>query len=198
MKKLVYGVGINDADYMVAPRVEGVQQQCGFYKTWKNMLKRCYSQKAQSKQPTYIGCAVCDEWLVFSNFKKWMEAQDWKGKHLDKDILIKGNKLYSPTTCVFVGQNINKFLEASDSTRGEYPIGVYFRKEINKFHAQCSNGNGNTHLGNFESQIDAHAAWREYKHKLACKLANDQTDPRVAKALRERFSVGDLCAELSD
>lgn len=111
-KRLVYGVGNNDADYVVEKREEigyvgGKRRRklmwvCPYYQTWKDMIKRCYSTKCQEKFPTYKGCSVSADWHTFSNFKAWMEKQNWEGKQLDKDILIEGNKVYSPETCVFV------------------------------------------------------------------------------------------------
>ena len=76
--KLVSGVGINDADYEVQKYtvVSGKRKRiwiCPYYITWTHMLQRCYSEKSQLKHPTYKGCTVCDEWLIFSNFKTWME-----------------------------------------------------------------------------------------------------------------------------
>ena len=73
------------------------------------MLQRCYSESHLVRQPTYKGCSVCEEWLTFSNFKSWMEQQDWEGKQLDKDLLVYKNKIYSPETCVFVSSVINSF-----------------------------------------------------------------------------------------
>lgn len=91
-KKLVCGVGVNDASYAVNPLINGKQVMCWIYKKWKSMIHRCYDSKIQARQPAYIGCSVCEEWLTFSNFKLWMEAQDWQGKELDKDILTAGSK----------------------------------------------------------------------------------------------------------
>jgi len=131
MAKLVCGVGFNDSD---------VVTKCDpFYSRWKGMLVRCYSAKYHAKRPTYIGCTVCDEWLTFSNFKSWMEKQDWKGKELDKDILVIGNKLYSPELCVFVTKLTNSFILDRASSRGSYPLGVYFDKKEGKIRAICKN-----------------------------------------------------------
>ena len=102
MRKSVCGVGINDADYMVSQIVNGKQVACPIYRSWANMLERCYFRKFQDKNPTYADCKVCDGWLTFSNFRAWMLTQDWQGKELDKDIKIKGNKVYSPSSCSFV------------------------------------------------------------------------------------------------
>jgi hypothetical protein len=101
-RKPVHGVGINDADYEIHPTINGKKAMCKYYRSWHSMLERCYSKKVQARQPAYKGCTVCDEWLTFSNFKSWMIKQEWQGKALDKDIRVKGNKVYSPETCMFV------------------------------------------------------------------------------------------------
>ena len=142
-KRLVYGVGINDADYVVEKRetigyVNGVQKQklvwvCPYYRVWSNMLMRCYSAKYQERQPTYKGCSVSEEWLTFSNFRRWMEEQDWEWMQLDKDILFNGNKVYSVETCVFVTKAVNLFTTDRGNVRGEWLIGVSWNKEKSKF-----------------------------------------------------------------
>lgn len=189
--KLVFGVGINDVDYVVHSRVNGKQVVSQSYRKWKNMLKRCYSEKYQAKYPTYVGCTVCDEWLTYSNFEKWMETQDWVGRQLDKDLLTEGNKVYSPTTCVFVDHMTNSFVVDCRAGRGEWPIGVCFEKKNGKFKANCSNPftGKMEHLGMFTCPEQAHRAWLKRKHELALQLADTQSDERVAKALRERYAL---------
>lgn len=189
-KKLVKGIGINDANYTVKPRVNGKQVTCPFYQVWVDMLERCYSAKKHSEKPTYIGCTVCDEWLKFSNFKKWMEIQNWQAKQLDKDLLRKGNKVYSPEVCVFVDGMTNSFTVDSGATRGEWPIGVCFHRRHGKFVSYCSNPftGKSEHLGCFTCPEQAHLAWKRRKHELACQLADLQTDERVAAALRLRYA----------
>jgi hypothetical protein len=192
--KLTYLVGINDAEYAV-DRYEKIYGKrihvwrCQFYNTWQNMLRRCYSTKFQSSRPTYAGCSVSKEWLTFSNFKLWMEDQDWNGKHLDKDILIAGNNVYSQYGCVFVDKLTNSFLVDSGASRGEFPIGVCFSKSNGKLVAQCGNPftGKQEYLGYFADKESAHLAWRKRKYELALLLAERQSDARVAKALRERF-----------
>lgn len=199
-KKLVYGVGVNNADYVVRKwedvgYVDGKRKWklvwfCPYYRTWWNMLKRCYSAKYQERQPTYVGCSVSKEWLTFSNFKSWMEKQDWEGKQLDKDLLFEGNKLYSPDKCVFVTQMVNKFTNDHRAKRGEWLIGVHWAKKAGKFKSQCSNplSGEREHLGYFSSEQEAHEAWLKRKLELAHELAAIQTDERVAKALIDRYS----------
>ena len=188
-RKLVYGVGINDAEYFVKPVVNGKRDLCKFYDTWVHMLARCFSKKVHARQKTYEGCSVCDEWLTFSKFKGWMQTQDWTGKELDKDIINFGNKKYSPDNCAFVSSKTNCFVTEIRVTNGDLPIGVYFNKPSKKFLAQCYNPftGKNENLGRFICKNQAHQAWKKRKHELACQLAEIQTDDRVANALRVRY-----------
>ncbi len=199
-KKLVQGVGINNADYVVQEfetigYVGGKQKQkriwiCPYYRAWANMLERCYSAKYQESRPTYKGCTVSEEWFMFSNFKAWMEKQDFEGKHLDKDLLFEGNKIYSAETCVFVAQTVNNFTTDRGASRGEWLIGVDWHKEKGKFRSQCGNPftKKQDHLGLFTCEQEAHEAWLKRKLELAYELAAIQADHRVAKALIDRFT----------
>ena len=191
--KLICGVGTNDAEYVVqeyttigytegGKRKRKLVWKCPFYSRWSDMLNRCYSLKYQERRPTYIGCSVCDDWLTFSNFKAWMETQEWEGKQLDKDILFHGNKVYSPETCVFVDREVNSFILERNSSRGQWMIGVNWDKSAKKFKARC-----NKHLGYFDTELEAHQAWLKCKQEVALELAAEQTDPRVAKALIDRY-----------
>ena len=198
--KLVCGVGVNDADYVVkkletvgyvdGKRKRKIVWECAFYRAWTNMLERCYSKKWQEKYPTYIGCTVSDEWLTFRNFRSLLMTQDWQDNQLDKDILFEGNKVYSPETCVFVSGMVNKFTTDSGAARGEWLIGVCWDKEKNKFQAYCNNPftKKKEYLGYFACEQEAHNAWLKRKLELAKELAVIQTDPRVAEALINRYS----------
>lgn len=192
MKKLICGVGTNDADYKVTKYEKITKKQiwiCPFYKTWKNMLVRCYDEKRQKVYPSYKDCKVCPEWLIFSNFKKWMELQDWLGKELDKDLLNKGNKLYSESTCIFLDVRVNLFLLESNSTRGEYPIGVNLYKPSGNFVAKINTGGvGQKHLGYFDTPEEAHKCWLDNKIKLAKEIAKTQSDSRIAEAIVQRYT----------
>ncbi len=102
--KSVYGVGfVGHGKYKGARRGVGAKR----YKTWTGMLERCYSDKLHTKNPTYIGCTVCPEWHNFQVFAEWYDKHYIEGHHLDKDIKVNGNKVYSPETCLFVSQGDN-------------------------------------------------------------------------------------------
>lgn len=172
---LIHGVGINDASY-----VTNGKTVCPFYSKWRDMLGRCYSKTTYR---TYEGCTVCDDWRLFSKFKAWMEAQDWEGKELDKDLLIQGNKVYSPDTCVFVSKEVNTFTTKCQASRGEYPIGVCLHKESGKFVAQCRVDGKKKHLGIFTTVEQAHNAWVNKKRELAIELASRQEDCKISSAI---------------
>lgn len=199
MERLVCGVGINDADYVVvvneecAP-VNGKRKQrriwfCPFYRTWTDMLNRAYSAKEKTRHPTYKDVTVCKEWHTFSVFKTWMESQNFVLGQLDKDLLIAGNKVYSPETCVFVSKQVNMFLVDSGATRGIYLIGASWCKRSGKFKAQCRNPVTKVQetLGYFATEQEAHKAWLAKKLEHSHALASLQTDIRVAEALIRRY-----------
>ena len=144
------------------------------------MLKRCYSGEYQKKEPTYKDCTVCKEWLNYSNFKKWYDDNyyeiDGEQMALDKDILVKGNKIYSPETCVFVPQNINNLFIKSNKIRGKYPIGVTFNKNKNKYQAYCSmliNGKSQQKtLGYYNNIEEAFNAYKQFKEADIKQMAD--------------------------
>lgn len=200
-KQLVHGAGVNDADYPLSTWVfiDGRQKltwRCPIYQAWKDMLARCYSPKLKAKHPTYMGCTVAPEWHSFSAFRAWMLTRDWEGKQLDKDILMPGNKFYSPETCVLVSAQLNSFMLDGGASRGEWPIGVCWSKCAGKFQAQCKNPftGKNEYLGVFIDPNEANEAWRARKHELALAYADMQVDPRIAVALRTRFSEKGVAA----
>jgi len=184
-RKLVLGHGINDADYVTNIKIDGKRRECPFYQRWKNMLMRCYDPKFHVSKPTYKGCTVCNEWLTFSNFKRWMIKQDWKGKQLDKDLLIKGNKIYGPDKCVFVSSRVNSLLSDSAAIRGKYPIGVFKHSVNNSFIAKCKVNGKNIHIGSFSSPDVAFDAYKKFKSDRIREIASTLEEP-VRSALLSR------------
>lgn len=190
--KKILGVGINDADYVVQKfdKVNGKIVRlwvCPYYERWKSILTRCYSTKYQKNQPTYKSCTICDEWRYFSKFKTWMETQDWEGKHLDKDLLFKCNKLYAPEFCIFITKDLNNFLTEEKSNKGKYPIGVNWSSVKKKFVCQISINGVKTHLGYFDDPDEAHLCWKNSKRVQAILLASEQEDITVQNALINRY-----------
>ena len=182
--KLVYGVGINDADYAVnSVGPDGKRRRCPYYEVWRSMLTRAYSPKFLATRPTYIGVTVCKEWHSFMAFRAWMETQDWEGKHLDKDIIVPGNKVYSPATCAFVPCQINNLLVDRAAARGEFPVGVDWHRQTEKFQARVRENGKQRHLGLFTTPEAAHLAWRKAKARVVRTAARECDDPRVSAGL---------------
>lgn len=193
-RKKVFGVGINDSESTVSHVTNGKRYICKHYEIWQDMLRRCYSEKCQKRQPTYVGCSVDPEWHIFSNFRSWAETKNTKGMQLDKDIIFPGNKVYSPESCVFVTGALNKFLNNSARKRGKFLIGVSLCKRSNKFRSHCKDPFKSKleYLGLFESETEAHEAWRSRKQQHAISYANMQADRRVSEALKKMFLPKEL------
>lgn len=176
MKKTIYGVGTNDANYLVVNK--GVR--CPYYKKWSSMLERCFSKSLHKKHPTYIGCTVCNEWLLFSNFRSWMMKQEWVGMELDKDIISIGNKKYCPELCAFVDHQTNSLLRMR--TKSLLPVGV---SKCNKggYIASIRVDNKKVYIGWYENIANAKKAYAERKAALINKLAKINNDHRIKSGL---------------
>ncbi len=140
------------------------------YITWKGMLERCYDEKSLEKHPSYKGVIVCEEWHNFQNFAKWYEGNYVEGWHLDKDILVKENKLYSPETCCFVPREVNNLFTKKKSLKNKYPIGV--TKKQNKFVARLNKAKKRLWFGNFNTPKEAFYKYKEEKEKYIKEIAD--------------------------
>lgn len=185
----VCGVGVVGEE---PTKINGTPQKD--YVLWHGMVSRCYSEKEFIRKPTYQGCTVSENFKYFPYFKRWCNEQigynsvDNKGKPfaLDKDILIKGNKVYSEYTCCFVPQEVNNLFIKKHANRGEYPIGVYYHKTSGKFVSMISTNGSQRNLGFFNNQEDAFEAYKREKERYIKEVANkwkDKIDPRVYEAL---------------
>lgn len=146
------------------------------YAKWNNMFIRCYNKKYKDKTPSYEGCSVCEEWRSFDNFLAWFQdpANGYReGYHLDKDLLVQGNKVYGPDTCCFIPQTVNAMMTRSTRLRGHVKsIGVTIKS--GKYVARCNFGHKEAkHLGCFDNEQDAFAAYKEAKKGYIVQLAND-------------------------
>ena len=165
----VHGVATNDADYVTQiweTLPNGKQKlvwRCPAYSSWRDMMKRSYSHKYKENYPTYQNVSVCNDWLLFSNFREWWIKNNVRNWQLEKDLLIKGNLIYSPETCVYVPNYLNTLLIDCASTRGEYPLGIYFHKQSNKFQSRVKLNGKQKYLGLFTSPQEAHKAWQVAK-----------------------------------
>lgn len=168
--KSVYGVGYYGDDSQSVRKNKKLNK---VKRTWRGMLNRCYNKKEQEKHPTYKDVIVCEEWHNFQNFAKWFEEnwkpymQDWQ---LDKDILVEGNKVYSPDTCCFVPAEINSLFtknKPNEFYNGVKKAGKY------RFLAQICIKNKKTHLGTFDTSEEAFRVYKVTKENYFKELANN-------------------------
>ena len=182
----VFGVGILGAKYPIT--INGVKTK--EYYLWHNMLQRCYNGSFKKKRPTYEGCKVSDKFKSYEYFYEWCNKQigfDNQGWRLDKDLLVKGNKVYSEDSCVFLPQEINSLLVKSNASRGEHLIGVCWDKAKKAFKAQVRKNKGKSeHLGLFKTEIEAFNVYKTAKESYLKEQANNwksQIDIRAYNAL---------------
>lgn len=178
MSKLVYGIGFNSRGKYKAT-IGGKRTKS--YTTWLNMLQRTYYLKYHVINPTYLGCSVSNEWLEYQVFAEWFSNHEYSnhGYQLDKDLLLPGNKIYSPDTCCFVPRQLNTLILDSGATRGDYPQGVSFHKASNKFRADVKVDGGQKGLGLFDTEQEAYNAYKVVKEANIKRMALEWQD-RIA------------------
>jgi len=186
-RSLVYGIGVNDW----AGKVNVGGKKIREYKLWQSMLQRCFDEKYKQNYPTYEGVTCSKEWLSMTKFIEdvsQMKGFGLIGWELDKDIIQKGNKLYSKDTCCFVPLEVNILLIKSDNSRGEYPVGVCFRKATGKFKAYLTINGKTKFLGYFPTPEEAFQAYKNAKEaqiKAVAEKWQHMLDNRVFQALME-------------
>ena len=153
------------------------------------MFERCYSKKFHRINPTYVGCTVSEEFKDYSKWREWYDNCQYKhdGWQLDKDLLVKGNKIYSEDSCVFLPKEINSVLTKSTASRGEYLIGVSWSNTSKSFEARVSRNKGNPEwLGSFKTEIEAFNAYKQAKEEFIKEQAEKwkgKIDDRAYHAL---------------
>ena len=182
----VYGIGVLGTKY--PSKINGVLTK--EYDLWRSMLKRCYSDAYKKKNPTYIDCEVSNKFKSYEYFYEWCHSQIGfgnEGWQLDKDLLVKGNKIYSENTCVFIPKEINSLLVKREALRGKHLIGVYWDKTNKAFKARvCKNKGKSEHLGYFNTELEAFNAYKTAKEAFVKEQANEwksQIDIRAYNAL---------------
>lgn len=145
--------------------------------TWRNMLKRCYSNEKKYEEYRRQGVSVCEEWLNFEIFQKWYERNYYEVEdeqmQLDKDILKHGNLVYCPEYCVFAPRTINMLFVRSKNKRNGLPIGVSVRK--NKFQSCCSVFGENVKKYHSDP-VSAFEEYKRVKEKYVKSVANQYKD----------------------
>ena len=148
----------------------------------------------KKKYPTYKDCEVSENFKSYEYFYEWCHKQigfgvDGNGNpfQLDKDLLIKGNKVYSESTCVFIPAEVNTLLVKRTASRGEYLIGIYWNKKASAFVARVRKNTGKSEfLGYFKTELEAFKAYKQAKEEFIKEQANewkDKIDVRAYEAL---------------
>ena len=177
--KTVSGVGIIGDKYAACINRKGTKE----YNVWSHMLKRCFDEKYKKRNPTYKNVTCCDEWLYYPNFYEWLHSQsnfdNWyngNNWNLDKDIIIKNNKVYSPDTCCLVPCNVNSLFTKRDNDRGDLPVGVTYNKVSKKYRAQCNNPftGKRVCVDICQTSEEAFLAYKIYKEDIIKQIAQQE------------------------
>jgi hypothetical protein len=174
--KSMHGVGYN-GDGKYAKSIDGKFSRS--YNAWRGMMDRCYTKYQAGNNVVYNDCFVCSDWHNFQTFAQWYEENHYEIKNhkmqLDKDILFKGNREYSPSTCMIVPSCINALFIKCDSRRGKYPIGVtYCKTTVYKYRAWFTNQltKKKSHLGQYETPELAFSAYKDGKEHHIQEVAD--------------------------
>lgn len=160
------------------------------YRYWDGIMRRCYSERLKNISKTYADCSVDEKWHNFQNFAEWFyenyNPDTMERWCLDKDILVKGNRIYSPETCCFVPNEINILFTNGYVRRGLYPKGVTYKTRINRYIAQYQDESVVIHIGTYKTVEEAFQAYKKVKEEYIKNKADkwkDLIDPRVYEAM---------------
>lgn len=168
----VFGIGyFGVGDYTAYSECSGVK----IHQVWSSMLNRCYNEKFHIIYPTYTDVIVDDKWHNYQVFAKWVTENVYyvpnEKLYLDKDILIKHNKIYSEDRCCFVPREINNLFTKHDSSRGQNVLGVY-HKANNKYVASVARKDLGPYVKTFSSEIEAFNEYKKIKEEYIKYVAN--------------------------
>ncbi len=184
IKRKVHGVGYNSGGKHVIS-IKGMRTHT--YMTWYNMMTRCYSKKLHERCPQYEVCEVSADWQDFQNFAEWYENHELSGLgyHLDKDLLVQGNHIYSAETCCLIPQQLNKII-TTGRVRRDCMVGTFRQKQSDKWLSVLSIDNKQVYLGSFSTELEAHKAYIKAKERLVRERAAlwiDKVELRAYEAL---------------
>ena len=186
----VYGIGYfgigeyNAYDYSNNKKINHKE----IYEVWRNMFERCYANRENYKNwDSYKDVFVDKSFHCFQDFSSWYNDNKWINNIklcLDKDILKKGNKIYSKDTCILVPQDINKLFIKNNKARNGLPIGVSLSKD-GKYRARYKKNNKEISLGTYANEIDAFLAYKKEKENHIKQVADDYANkyPNFPKRL---------------
>ena len=184
---LIHGAGRNDVLFQVTVGDNHIWQ----YDLWKTMIRRSFNGEYKARNPTYQDVTCCDEWLSFATFVEWVNKEvGYSGKpagvELDKDVIARGNKCYSPEACSFVPKAVNNLLTDSNAIRGKYPVGVSLNTLSQSYRSALKCYGKRKHLGSYSTPEEAFLAYKVAKEAQIKAVANQYRDalkPAVYESL---------------
>lgn len=178
MAKLICGIAYDSKGEF---KIKANGRNSRAYSHWRNMIERCYGANRTARNKTYIDCSIDDAWLDFQDFARWFYNQKYSnsGYHLDKDLLLPNNRLYSPDLCCFVPRELNVLMTSRASARGAYPQGVSWHKRDEIYHSQITVDGKKVHLGYFDCPNEAHQVYKAAKEANVKRMALEWQD-RIA------------------
>ena len=191
LRRKIYGFGVNDASFVTQVTVNGKKKMHPAYDCWRQIIRRCYSEKSLSVKPRYTDVSVCDEWSSFSSFLSWWRENHVPGWQIDKDILTD-NMEYSPESCIFVPKWINCIVNDSLRSRGRLMVGATYSSRDGVIEAWARNTitNKQEYLGRFNDELSAHEAWKKRRLEILSQLKSeiDDIDGRIYQRIRAIIS----------
>ena len=186
MKNLVRGVGIND--------VRGCDERIRY--RWRDMIRRTDQRDPRHAElyRQYEDCTLDKRWYRLSAFKEWIEQfDDWENKMLDKDILVPGNKVYGPDTCLMVTPAVNSFF-TTKAYNNHLPQGIDDTSNGPKdkpYRATCK-FESKLHYGGYHATVEeAMASFKTMKVGFLEVLIERETCPKVKTAMQNIYEAKD-------
>lgn len=188
----VHGVGTVGIGH---PTVDENGKNTKQYLVWYSMINRVHEANVlcRTDKTAWVGVDIDERFLNFQYFFEWYNENIWSYDCmvLDKDILLKGNKVYSPNTCILVDTRLNSLFTKTTRSRGLYPIGVYYKKDCGKYRAQCSmiteKGKRQKYLGEYDTPQEAFEVYKEFKENYIKQVADEYKEkyPKFPQKLYE-------------
>jgi len=177
---------INDSIYQMREEIDGITYLCPLYSTWAGLKDR-----TNKKVEGYEDCSICEDWRRYSNFRAWMVEQDWEDQEIDKDILIPGNRHYSPDTCAFVSRRMNNLFKTVHGSTSDLPMGVHYdnepRRRNKPYGVRLVRFNERIRLGRYATVEEAYSVYLNAKADYIYDVAVLERDTRILPAIVARL-----------
>jgi hypothetical protein len=179
-ERTIIGVGFLGTSYAAQNPLKFKREKI----VWSGLFKRAYDEKTLIERPGYAGATVNAGWHEFGGFVDWTEqAVGWKNKnwHVDKDLILRGNREYGPETCCMLPPVVNSALWVREHI---LPPGV--TKLPDGYYRGGFYEDGKVQQKRFKTPEEAFEFYKPLKEGRIKQLADEyryQIDPRAYDAL---------------